>query len=252
MNGVSGVNPGAALVTGGSRGIGRAVALRLAESGVKTIIVNYLENNAAAENTRRDVEARGAECVLARANLAQPAEIDRLFQTITGAAPDLGIYVHCAALGAFKPTLTTKSNQWDLTMNVGARSFLLCAQKCIGLMKQGSIIAVSSLGSERVLPHYGAIGVSKAALESTVRYLAVEFAPLGIRVNAVSAGLVRTESIDKMPGAGRVFEEALARTPAGRIAEPEDVADVVVFLTSSAARWIHGQVILADGGYSLV
>jgi enoyl-[acyl-carrier protein] reductase III len=247
----SNLKQGAALVTGGSRGIGRAVALALAEHGFETVIVNFLENDGAAEVTRKGVEARGARCVLVKANLAHPAEIDRLFVSVTDAAPSLAVYVHCAALGAFKPICTTKPNHWDITMNVGARSFLLCAQKCFALMKAGAIIAISSLGSARVLANYGAIGVSKAALESTVRYLAVELAPLGIRVNAVSAGLVRTESIDKMPYASRLLQDALARTPAGRVAEPGDVVDVVMFLASPAARWIYGQVILADGGYSL-
>ena len=252
MNDASTVKPEAALVAGGSRGIGRAVAFRLAEWGVKTVIVNYLENDAAADETRRGLEARGARCVLAKANLAHPDEIDGLFRTAADAVPRLGVFVHCAALGAFKPTRTTKPNQWDLTMNVGARSFLLCAEKCVGFMTSGSIIAVSSLGSTRVLPHYGVIGVSKAALESTVRYLAVELAPMGIRVNAVSAGLVRSESMEKLFAADPAFHEVISRTPAGRVAEPDDVADVVVFLASPAARWIHGQVILADGGYSLV
>ncbi len=252
MTDTSGTIPEAALVAGGSRGIGRAVALRLAEWGVKTVVVNYLENDAAADETREALEARGARCVPARANLAHPEEIDGLFRAVANAVPKLGVFVHCAALGAFKPAHTTKPNQWDLTMNVSARSFLLCAQKCVGLMTSGSIIAVSSLGSTRVLPRYGVIGVSKAALESTVRYLAVELAPMGIRVNAVSAGLVRSGSTEKILASDAAFQEVLSRTPAGRIAEPDDVADVVVFLASPAARWIHGQVILADGGYSLV
>ncbi len=241
-----------ALVTGGSRGIGRAIALRLATAGAQTIIVNYLQNDAEAEKTRRLIEAQHARCILAKANLLYPDEIDKLFETVKANVDHLDCLIHCAALGAFKPLREIKPNQWDLTMNINARGFLQCAQKSAALMKEGNIVAISSLGSIRAVPNYGAMGPTKAALESIVRYLAVELAPAGIRVNAVTGGFVETDSIQKFPEADRLIQEAISRTPAKRLGTPEDIAEVVMFLLSPTARWIYGQTIVADGGLSLL
>jgi len=241
-----------ALVTGGSRGIGRAVCLRLAAEGTETIIVNYLENDTEAEQTRKLIEERSSACILAKANLFHPAEVDKLFLAVKEAVGRLDIFVHCAAVTAFKPLRDIRPNQWDLTMNVNARSFLLCVQKCIPLMKDGKIVAISSLGSSRAIPNYGALGPTKAALESTVRYLAVELAPSGIRVNAVSGGFVKTDSTRKFPGADTLAEKISLRTPARRLGTPDDIAGVAMFLLSPSASWICGQTIVVDGGLSLV
>ncbi len=239
------------LVSGGSRGIGRAVALAFASERARTVIVNYVQNEAEAERTRALVSANGAECVLVRANLQYPDQVQNLFETVRDCAGALDVFVHCAALGSFKPTIEVKPNQWDLTMNVGARGFLLCAQECASLMNQGSIIALSSLGSTRVTPNYGVLGVAKSALESLVRYLAVELAPRGIRVNAVSGGFVETDSMKNYPQFETMSREILERTPAGRIAQPADLANIVTFLANPASAWIYGQTIIADGGLSL-
>ena len=241
-----------ALVTGGSRGIGRAVSLRLAAECAETVIVNYLENDIEAERTQKLIEERNSACILAKANLFHPAEVDRLFMAVKQAVERLDVFVHCAAVTAFKPLRDIRPNQWDLTMNVNARSFLLCVQKCIPLMKDGKIVAVSSLGSSRAIPNYGALGPTKAALEATVRYLAVELAPSGIQVNAVSGGFVQTDSIRKVPGADSLAETIAARTPSRRLGTPEDIAGVVLFLLSTSASWICGQTIVVDGGLSLL
>jgi enoyl-[acyl-carrier protein] reductase III len=241
-----------ALVTGGSRGIGRAVSVRLAAQGAGTVIVNYLENDIEADRTRKLIEEMNSCCILAKANLCHAADLDRLFLTIKEAVGRLDIFVHCAAVTAFKPLREIRSNQWDLTMNVNARSFLLCVQKCIPLMRNGKIVAISSLGSSRAIRNYGALGPTKAALEATVRYLAAELAPTGIQVNAVSGGFVRTDSIQNVPGADELAEKTAAQTPAGRLGTPDDIAGVVLFLLSPSASWICGQTIVADGGLSLV
>ena len=243
-----------ALVTGGSRGIGRAVCLRLAAEGAGTVVVNYLENDIEAERTGKLIEERSSACVLAKANLLHSAEVDRLFLIVKEAVGQLDVFVHCAAVTAFKPLRDIRSNQWDLTMNVNTRSFLLCVQKCVPLMQdgKGKIVAISSLGSSRAIPNYGALGPTKAALEATVRYLAVELAPAGIRVNAVSGGFVQTDSTRKVPGADILAEKTAARTPAGCLGTPDDIAGVVLFLLSPSASWIYGQTIVADGGLSLV
>ncbi len=243
---------GNVLVTGGSRGIGRAAAIAHARAGAAHVVVGFVENEAAARATCAEITALGAEASCVRANLAQPAEIDRLFDEIRARLDRLDAFVHCAAIGAFKSLMTTKTNQWDLTMHVNARSFLLCVQQCAPLMAHGgSVVAVSSLGSTRVIPGYGAMGPAKASLECLVRTLAVELAPRGIRVNAVSAGLIAGTAVAELPGADAALAAVRSRTPLGRVGEPDDVASVIVFLTESASGWITGQTIVADGGYSL-
>lgn len=242
-----------ALVTGGSRGIGRAISLRLAATCAQAVIVNYLQNDVEAERTSKLIEEENSSCILARANLLYPHEIDGLFEKVKETAGHLDVFIHCAALGVFKPLMDIKPNQWDLTVNINARAFLLCVQKCVPLMKnEGKIVAISSLGSLRAVPNYGALGPTKAALESIVRYLAVELAPLGIRVNAVTGGFIGTDSMKKFPDADMLMREISARTPAKRVGTPDDIADVVMFLISSSARWIYGQSIVVDGGLSIL
>jgi enoyl-[acyl-carrier protein] reductase III len=137
-------------------------------------------------------------------------------------------------------------------MSVNARALLLCAQQAAAVLRPGgAIVSISSLGSGRVVPAYGAIGASKAALESLTRSLAVEMAPAGVRVNAVSGGVVDTASIRHHPGWEELGARAKAQTPSGRLGTPEEIASVVLFLCSPAASWIAGQTIVVDGGMSL-
>jgi enoyl-[acyl-carrier protein] reductase III len=241
-----------ALVTGGTRGIGRAVSLRLAKAGVSTVFVNYLQNDKEAAYTQDLLSKENCHCIPIRANVADPDEIDKLFGRVHTSAMHLDVFIHCAAITAFKPIAEIKPNQWDLTMNTNARGFLLCVQKCAPMMTDGKIVAVSSLGSLRAIPDYGAMGPTKAALESLIRYLAVELTPKGIRVNGVTAGLVETESLTRFPNAERLRAETVRRTPFGRIGTADEIADVVMFLISPSARWICGQTIVVDGGFSLL
>lgn len=240
-----------ALVTGGSRGIGRAVALAMSKTDVGTIVLNYLENDDEAEKTRAKLEENDKQCILVRANIAHPAGVDELFDAIEGQIAGLDYFVHCAAITSFKPISTIKPNQWDITMNTNARSFLQCVQKAAILMTEGRVVAVSSLGGQRTVPNYGAMGPTKAALEAVVRYLAFELGPRGIRVNAVAGGLVDTQSLDLFPHKDELIRNAVERTPLKRLATPDDIADIVLFLLSPAARWVQGQTITADGGMSL-
>jgi len=240
-----------ALVTGGSRGIGAAIATRLAQAGAHTFI-NYRQDEASARKTQAAIQADGGSASLIQANLVEPAEIRRMFREIEPAG-GLDILIHSAALGSFKPAIDVRSNQWDLTMAVNARGLLLCAQQAAALMSAsgGTIVALSSAGSTRVIPNYGAIGVSKAAVEALIRYLAAELAPRGIRVNAVSAGFVDASSIRLHPQYQELEAHARARTPLGRMATPDDIARVVLLLCSPLAEWIVGQTIVADGGFGL-
>jgi enoyl-[acyl-carrier protein] reductase III len=247
------MNRGAALISGGTRGIGRAIALKMASDGYNPVFTNYLQNDQEAEITHSLLELKGSECILLKANLASLDEIDDMFKKITENNSKLGVFVHCAALNTFKPLSKIKPNQWDLTLNINTRAFLYCVQKCIPYMQAaGSIVAISSLGSQKVLPNYGAMGPAKSALESIVKYLAVELAGHNIRVNAVSGGLIQTDSIYKFPGALDWLEKVIKKTPAGKIGTPDDIANAVSFLCGEDAKFIVGEILVVDGGLSLI
>ena len=242
----------AALVTGGTRGIGRAVVLQLAENGYQIVLANYLQNDVEAKKTQSILKSKGADCALLKANLANLDEIDDLFKQVKIHCNHIDAFVHCAAINAFKPLIKIKPNQWDLTLNINTRGFLYSVQKCVSLMPEGgSIVAISSLGSARVIPNYGAMGPAKSALESIVRYLAAELAPENIRVNAVCGGIIETDSLMQFPDAEYYLKDIVERTPAGRIGKPEDVANAVLFLCSSSAEFVYGHVFVVDGGLSL-
>ncbi len=243
-----------ALITGASRGIGRAIALRLADEGVN-IAGNYLSNEDAARKTVEDLTAKGVTAAMFQANVGDLDTHKALFEDVLKTFGTLDILIHNAALGAFKPVHRLKMNQWDLSMNINAKAFLALVQKALPVMeakKEGTIIALSSLGARQFIPNYGAIGISKAAIESTVRYLGVELMPKGIRVNCVSGGLIDTDALKAFPFYDKFKEEVLQRTPAGRIGKPEDLARVVAFLCSPESSWIVGQTLIADGGLSLI
>lgn len=241
-----------ALVTGGGRGIGRAIVLALAGQGAD-VIVNYLRNADAAEQTAADARALGVRSESLRGHVGEPAKIKAMFETVRERFGALDILINNAASGVIRPALELEPRHWDWTLNINVRGAWLCAQQAAPLMaaRDGRIVNISSLGSGRVLKEYVAVGVSKAALESLTRYLAVELAPLGIAVNAVAGGLVETDALQHFEHREEMLAEARTRTPAGRMVEPGDIASVVAFLCSPAAAMIRGQVIVVDGGYSL-
>jgi len=241
-----------AVVTGAGRGIGRAIALRLAAAGAH-VVVNYYVNRAAGERTAEEIRSHGVRAHLVQADMKDPAQIRRLFEEVSVAFGGLDILVSNAASGVFRPAGDLTAKHWDWMINTHPRAFLLCAQAALPLMRgrRGRMVAVSSIGSQRTLPNYAGMGAAKAALESLTRYLAVEFGSFGIVVNAVSGGAVSTESWRQMDEAGPLLEDVSRRTPAGRIASPEDIAEVVLFLVSPQAEMIRGQVLVVDGGYSL-
>src|SRR5947199_10326204 len=236
------------LVTGGTRGIGKAIALRLVREGATRVALGYLRNDRAAEGAAEEIRAAGAEPVLVRGNVSS----ERVLEEFAAAGPYRAV-VHSAATGVIRPALETEDKHWDWTLNANARALLSLARVTAPAMEAGaSIVAISSLGSQRVLENYVLIGTSKAALESVVRYLAVELAPRGIRVNAVSAGVVETEALDHFPNREQMLRAARERTPAGRMVEPEDVADAVAYPCSPEAEMVRGQTLIVDGGYSLL
>jgi enoyl-[acyl-carrier protein] reductase III len=243
------------LVTGSGRGIGKAIALHLARQG-SDIVVNYFRNRAPAEETAAQIRQMGRRALLIKADVGNLDDLNRLFDEIEREWGGLDIFVHNAASGYNRPVLQQKPKGWDWTMNINARALLFAAQRATPLMQKrggGHIIAISSPGAKRVLPEYVVVGASKAALEALVRYLAVELAPQGIRVNAVSPGMVETDAIRHFSTLQEtdLVQRYTAATPAGRLTTPEDVAGVVAFLCSPAADMIRGQTITVDGGYLL-
>lgn len=236
------------LVTGGTRGIGRAIALRFARDGAERLVLGYMRNDRAAEEAAGEVRAAGGEPVLVRGNVAS----ERVIGELASHGP-YDVVVHNAATGVIRTALETEDKHWDWTLSANARAFLSLARATAPDMPAGSsIVAVSSLGSTRVLENYVLVGTSKAALESLVRYLAVELAPRGIRVNAVSAGVVETGALAHFPNRETMIREGLERTPAGRLVEPEDMAGAVAYLASADAEMVRGHTLIVDGGFSLL
>ncbi len=240
-----------ALVTGGSRGIGRAIAVRLAQHGVD-IVVNYVRHGKDAKDTAAQIENLGRKCMFVKANVAREEDVSAMFALIKERFGKIDILVSNAASGVLKPIMELTERHWNWAMDINARALLTLVQHGASLMGDGGrIIAVSSLGAIRAIENYTTVGASKAALESLVRHLAIELGPRAINVNTVSAGAVDTDALKKFPNRDEILTTALQRTPMGRLTTPDDVADVALFLCSQYATMIQGQVITVDGGYAI-
>ena len=243
-----------ALVTGASRGIGRATALRLARDG-NDISIGFFRDREGAEKVRAEIEELGRRAIIVKGHVGDEGKCRAIVeQTATELDPPT-IVISNAASGVLKPLDQIDARGWNWTMDVNARALLVLAQASReGMLTAGGgcIVALSSLGSERVLPGYGIVGTSKAAIEALGRYLAVEGAPDNIRVNVVSAGVVDTDALKHFPNREAMLAEASLRTPAGRMVTPDDVASAVSFLCSDDAWMIRGQTVRVDGGYSLI
>ncbi len=243
-----------ALITGSGQGIGRAIALRLAGEGAD-IVVNFFRHRSTADETADMIRALGRKALVVKAHVGEAEQLQQLFDATKEEFGYLDIFVANAASGIPQPISAVNVKGWDWAMNINARSLLLGAQQAIKLMEGrsgGRILAITSLGSTRVLPSYGVIGVAKAAIDAIVRYYAVELAPRGITVNAIAPGVVDTHALTFFPEHGRILEETIRHTPAGRMCTPDDVAGLAAFLCSDAASMIMGQVITIDGGASLL
>lgn len=237
------------LVTGSSRGIGRAIALQLARPGGK-VLINYLQNEDRAQAVADEVRAKGAEAVVVQGNVRSEADLKRLAK----AMDRIDVLVHNAAIGALKPMDKLRTSHWDLTLESSLRPFWLLSKLALDrIPRGGSIIGLSSLGSRSFVPGYAAMGAAKGGLEALTRQLAVELAPRGIRVNTVCGGLIDTDALNHFWEGEKVIATAKELTPLeNRLGTPEDMAGAVELLTMPQAGWITGQVLVVDGGMSLL
>ncbi|MEM9556445.1 MAG: SDR family oxidoreductase [Acidobacteriota bacterium] len=240
------------LITGASRGIGRAIALRLARERPAHVVVGYCMDHAAAAETVAALGQLGVEASALAGDLGREDSLNTFFDQVAAHVGRLDVFVSNAARAAFGPATELSSRSWGRTLDLNATAFLLGARRAAALMPDGGrIVGVSSLGADFCPPGYAALGAAKAALESLARYLAVELAPRAINVNVVSGGLVDTPSSRRHPDFERLATEVASRTPEGRIGQVDDLAGVVAFLCGPDAAWVRGQTVIADGGYSL-
>ncbi|MGW3635426.1 SDR family oxidoreductase, partial [Streptomyces sp. NPDC005122] len=242
-----------AVVTGGAKGVGRAVCHALARSGAH-VVINYFHSADAASATLAEIRAAGGSAETLRASVGKKDAVDAMFAQLRAQHGGIDILVNNAAKGTLAPWLTLTERDWDRAMTVNLDGARWCAQAAAPLMSPrggGTIVNLSSIGASNVFGNYATVGVSKAAVEALTRYLAVELAPLGIRVNAASAGLMDNATLPLFPEADGLRQVVQAATPLGRLATEEDLAHLAVFLSSESSGFITGQVILADGGLSL-
>jgi enoyl-[acyl-carrier protein] reductase III len=238
-----------ALITGGSRGIGRAVAKRLSEAGCD-VAINYLRNKKAAEECVSELKGKS---LLVKGNVGKTEDVESIFERIQKEWGSLDIVVSNAASGVIKPPEELTYRHWQWTLDINSWALIALTQKAVPLMKNGgTIVGVSSLGSIRAIPNYTLVGASKAALESIVRHLSQAYAKKGIRINAVSAGVVDTDALTHFPNRDQLLKNSMLKTPAGRLVTPEDVANTVLYLSSDLASMVHGATLIVDGGYSIV
>ncbi len=240
-----------ALVTGAARGIGRAIARKLAAAGCD-VALNYYNSAEEAEALAAEIRGLGRRAQAIQASVGVPDSVDELFAELTKHFDRLDIVVSNAASGVLKPTVEMTLKHWRWCLETNALALNLLAQRALPLMGEGGrIIALSSLGASRAMPGYGFIGASKAALEALARSLAQELGPRGIRVNVVSAGVVDTDALTYFPDREGLLADYARRSPAGPVLTPQDVADAVYLLCLPEARMINGHTLVIDGGFAI-
>jgi enoyl-[acyl-carrier protein] reductase III len=240
-----------AVITGGSKGIGRAIGLSLASQG-HDVAFSYRKDAEGAKRFAAEIESKGRRAIAVQCDHTQDGAIDALFDPVAREWKAVDVFVANAAATAFLPLMQLKAHQIDKTLAMVVKSYILGAQRSAPLMegRKGSIIAISGMDTTQTVPFHGLLGAAKAAMEMLTRYLAVELSGHGIRVNAVNPGFIDTDSsrFYAKEGFDAIAKSVAANIPAGRIGYPEDVAKLVSFLVSDQADYITGQTIIQDGG----
>jgi enoyl-[acyl-carrier protein] reductase III len=243
---------GRILVTGGTRGIGRAISMRFARAGA-SVTANYLRNQEAAEELKAAAEREGLSITLCRADLTKPGGLEQIERSIQDTGGSLSGLVHCAATGVHRPLSELTARHFDWTFSLNVRAFFeLILVLTNRFSERSSVVGISSIGAQRALPYYSLVGASKGAIEALARHLAVELAPRGIRVNVIAPGTVATEIWNVLPEAEDRIEAAINHSPIRRLVTPEEVAWAAQFLCSPASMGIIGQTIVVDGGAGIV
>jgi NAD(P)-dependent dehydrogenase (short-subunit alcohol dehydrogenase family) len=243
-----------ALITGASRGIGRALALSLAARGA-TPIINYRRNEDAARDTVAEIERLGASGVAIRGDLESVDQIEAMFDQVSEQFGRLDFFVSNASASNFRPLMELKPHHLERTFNTNVRAFVVGTQRAAQLMDQGGrIVVLSSYGSVRVFPTYANLGSNKAALEMWARYMAVELAPRGINVNAVNPGIIKSDSSSFFYETGLVasLDTVVPKIPKQRLGSVQEAADCVLFLLSPASEYVTGTTLVVDGGLTAV
>ncbi|QDU76349.1 Enoyl-[acyl-carrier-protein] reductase [NADPH] FabL [Bremerella volcania] len=241
-----------ALVTGSSRGMGRACALRLAEAGAD-VIVNYVTSRSAAMETAKEIRAMGRRSFVVKADVSQKDDVESMMEYIGEHIQQLDIIVSNAATGGFRPLLAANEKHFENTYHTNVLAMLYLVQAGMPLLEKSKgrakVIGISSHGSDMALPWYGLIGSSKAALESLARHLTLEVGDKGVNVNIVKSGLVETDSTKRLPGADQMFAHRKDKTMMGdRMLSIEDIANAVIFLASPLSDLVQGETLVVDGG----
>ena len=241
-----------ALITGGSKGIGGAIAIDLAAEGCN-IALTYFRDKKSAEKIKKTVTELGSDCLIIKSNLASYENVIRTVKDTSKKFNKIDFLINNAATGVNVKADQLTIKHWDWVINTNSRAPWLMSIEVSKIMADGgSIVNISSLGSQKVLSNYFSVGVSKAALEAITRYLSVELAPKNIKVNAISPGLIKTAALDSFPDTSDWKIMANKDTPAGRPLKVRDVTDLVKFLCSEDSTMIRGQTIIIDGGQSLI
>ena len=243
---------GEVLVTGGTRGIGRAISLRFAKAGA-SVIANYLRNQKAADELKATADREGLPIQLCRADVTNPEGIEQIERCIEQGGGRLNGLVYCAATGAHRVFSELTTRHFDFTFALNVRAFFELTKALLSrFSERSSVVVVSSMGAERALPYYSLVGSSKGALEALARHLAVELAPRGIRVNILVPGTIATDVWKTLPEGEERIATAIRRTPIQRLVTPEEVAWAAQFLCSEAAAGIIGHSLIVDGGAGIV
>ena len=243
---------GRVLVTGGTRGIGRAISLRFARAGA-LVIANYLRNQKAADELKATANREGLPIQLCRADVATPQGIEEIERCVQQGGEHLTGLVHCAATGVHRALSELTPRHFDFTFALNVRAFFELTKALLSrFSERSSVLVVSSMGAQRALPYYSLVGSSKGALEALARHLAVELAPRGIRVNILVPGTIATDVWKTLPEGEERIAAATRRTPAQRLVTPEEIAWAAQFLCSGAAAGIVGHSLIVDGGAGIV